>query len=215
MAPKELITNPSTSAVALMRATTKLFGDFIVWEPESLWLNFDRENIDVPVENRDKIMAAVALRLVPAFYWDAVVFEKTCVAFSGRPAHTLILEEPPPGDLAWGVIEAAWIRKLYDDQPLKMEHEPIAYTAVVLERAGFVMAPKQLDFASEELKRRLPKSDFYKEVSDRWKATEKSSLADIVLHETRIDVQIARLAAVSLHVKSRTEAAEAELKQLK
>lgn len=213
MSAKDLLRRPTASAVALMRAAEKLLGDFLHWEPESIWMELHHQGVDVPEEARDRLMAAVALRLVPSFYWDAVVFEKTAVAFDGV-SHPEIIEEANPAALAWAVVEAAWLRDRYDEQPLRFEHEPTAYAAVILERAGFVIAPKQLDFAQDALTRRLPPSDLAKAVRERWNATDKESLDRMVLHETKIDVQIARLAAVELHVQSRRAAAEAELAQL-
>lgn len=211
---KDLLSRGSTSAVALCRAAEVVLGEHIAWEPESVWVELARQNVEVPVEARDRLMAATALRLVPAFYWDAVVLANTAVAFAGRPAHVEILEEAPPSALAWALVEAAWIRRRYDLEALRPEHEPIAYIAVILDRAGFVLAPEQLEFSQSALDARRPKSGLLDDVRQRWSGIDKNQLANLSLQETPIDVQIARLAGVELHVRLRKAAAEAELAQL-
>ncbi len=212
-AAKDLLRSPTASAIGLMKAASSLLGDFMAWEPESIWLELSRQGVDVPVECRDRLQAAIALRLVPSFYWDAVVFEKTAVAFDGV-CHPEILEEASPAMLAWAVTEADWIRSSHGEEGMRFEHEPVAYAAVVLERAGFVHPPSQLSFAQAALERRLPPSDLIADVRRRWASTDKSGLSEMVLHETKADVQIARLAAVELHVRSRRASAEAELARL-
>jgi hypothetical protein len=212
---KNLLRSRSASAVALLRAADIVLGDaWLAWEPESIWLELERQEVVVPAEARDRLMAGVALRLVPSFYWDGMVFSKTCVAFDGHPAHVDIVEEAAPSAMAWSAVEAAWIRDRYSEQSLSFEHEPVAYAAVVLDRAGFVLAPSQLSFAQTELDRRLPKSDLIESVRKKWDSLDKSALENVTLEETRIDVQVARLAAVELHVRTRRAEAEAELARL-
>lgn len=211
---KDMLASPTTSAVALCRAAEMILGDHIAWEPETLWVELDRHGVDVPAVARDRLMAASALRLVPAFYWDAVVLANTAIAFDGRPAHVEILEEAPPHALAWAVTEAAWIRRRYDLQALIPEHEPIAYVAVILDRAGFVLAPDELSFAQKALDDRRPRSGLLDDVRQRWSSVDKGRLSDLALQETPIDVQIARLAAVETHVRARRTAAETELARL-
>ncbi len=211
---KDILASRTTSAVALCRAADMALGDHLSWEPESIWVDLDRQGVTVPVEARDRLMAAIALRLVPAFYWDAMVTANTAVAFDGRPAHVEIVEEASPGALAWAIVEAAWIRRRYDLEALQPEHEPIAYVAVILDRAGFVLAPEQLSFAQDALDARRSKSGLLDDVRQRWSGIDKGRLVDLALQETPVDVQIARLAAVELHVRSRRASAESELARL-
>lgn len=211
---KDMLASRTASAVALCRAADMALGDHLDWEPESTWVDLDRQGVIVPVEARDRLMAAIALRLVPAFYWDAIVTANTAVAFDGRPAHVEILEEASPAALAWAMVEAAWIRRRHDLEALRPEHEPIAYVAVVLDRAGLVLAPDQLSFAQDALDARRPRSGLLDDVRQRWSGVDRARLADLALQETPVDVQIARLAAVELHVRARRSAAEAELARL-
>ncbi len=207
---EQLLRDPRTSAVALLKALERVIGDHLTWEPESIWTELLHRGIDLSTECRAKIMAGVTLRLLPGFYWDAVVFEKTAVALEGHPANPDILEEPPPAWLAWAVVEAGMIV----EHPPEFEHEPRAYVGVVLARAGFALAPEQLGFAQRALDAARHSHDLRDLVAERWARVDKSRLETLSLQETREDVQIARLAAVELHVRERRAAAERELRSL-
>lgn len=211
---KDILVSRTASAVAVCKAADMMLGDHLGWEPESIWVDLDRQGVTVPVEARDRLMAAIALRLVPAFYWDAMVTANTATTFDGRPAHVEILEEVSPGALAWAMVEAAWIRRRYDLQVLRPEHEPTAYVAVILDRAGFALAPEQLSFAQDALNARRPGSGLLDDVRQRWSSIDKTQLANLALQENPMDVQVARLAAIELHVRSRKTSAEAELARL-
>lgn len=208
---KDLLRDPSAAAVALMAAAKAQLGDFLAWEPESIWLELDRQGVDLPAENRAKIMAGIALRLMPSFYWDGIVFEKTALAFDGLLPNPDILEEASPARLAWAVVEADWIIRAAKDASWEWGHEPRAYAGVVLARAGFVLAPEQLSFAQNALDRERPSTHLLDEVKQRWAGVDKNGLEKLTLHETPVDVQIARLAAVELHVRDRRARAERDL----
>lgn len=191
-----------------MRAAQMALGEYISWEPESVWLELERQNIDVPVGNRAKIMAGLTLRLMPVFYWDAVAFEKTAIAFDNKLPQPEILEEASPAQLAWAVVEANWIIKDVRDTAWEFGHEPRAYTGVILNRAGFVLAPLQLDFAQPWLDRERQSKDLFEGVQKRWAGVSKDHLNALSLEETAEDVQIARLASVEIHVRTQRAAAE-------
>lgn len=214
MSAAELLRTPGTSAVALLQAAGKQLGDFLAWEPESIWLELEHQGIDVPECSRARLMATVALRLVPAFYWDAIVFEKTAVAFDGCSPHPDILEEATPAQLAWATEEAAQILRRLNEPAWEFQHEPRAYAGVILARAGFALAPEPLSFAQIELDRHVRDATLRNEVAERWARVSKDHLEQLSLGETRVDVQIARLAAVELHVRERRRAAEQELSRL-
>jgi len=212
---KELLRDAATPAIALTKAANALLGEHLTWEPESLWLELERQDVDLPVGNRAKLMAAIALRLVPSFYWDAIVFEKTAIAFDGIEPNPDALEETSPARMAWAVVEAAWILRDAKNATWEFQHEPRAYAGVVLCRAGFVLAPEQLSFAQAALDReRFHKTDLLDEVKERWARVDKGGLEKLTLEETPLDVQIARLAAVELHVRERRARAEHDLARL-
>lgn len=208
---KDLLRNPDTAAVVLVQAAHVLLGDYLAWEPESIWLELEHQGVVVPVENRAKLMAALTLRLIPSFYWDAIAFEKTAIAFDGVMPNADVLEEASPGRLAWAVVEAEWILQRAKDASWEFSSEPRAYAGVILHRAGFVLAPEQLAFAQPALNRARHHDHLLEEVKDRWAHVSKDNLEALNLQETQVDVQIARLAAVELHVRQRRARAQRDL----
>lgn len=209
------MTNHGTSAVALMLATRHVVGDFHDWEPETLWLTLEQEGIEVPLCNRDKLQASLALLFVPSFYWDGVVFEKTAIAFDCYEANPDALEEASSAQLAWAVKEAAWIITQHDGTPHQFEHEPIAYAATVMHREGLVLAPSQLSFAQESLDRYNVNNTLRTRIEERWKALDKANLETEAFDETEEGVQLARLAAIELHVRDREMNAARDLSALR
>lgn len=198
-----------------MLAARHLVGDFHGWEPETLWLTLEREGIEVPMCNRDKLQAGIALLLVPAFYWDGMVFEKTAIAFDCYESNPDALEEASSAQLAWAVKEAEWILTQHDSAPRPFAHEPMTYSALVMHREGLVLAPAQLAFAQEALDRLNSSSSLRTGVKARWDALDKKNLANTVFEETEEDVQLARLAAIELHVLDKETSAAKSLALLR
>jgi hypothetical protein len=211
MSAKELLQDEHAAAVALLPAAQKLLGDFLAWEPESIWMELQHQGVDVPVSNRAKLMAAQTLHLVPSFYWDAVAFEKTALAFDGVTPNADMLEEASPGRLAWAVVEAAWILQRVHGARWTFNSEPCGYAGVILTRAGFVLAPTQLSFAQRALDRERYHTHLLEDVKARWDRVDKDHLNVLHLEETVIDVQIARLASVEQHVRERHKRATRDL----
>lgn len=216
VAARRMLTDPGSSALALLVSARTLAGpEWHEWEPETVWLSLDGKGIEVPNANRAKIMAAWTIGYVPSFYWDGVVFEKTALAFDGHEPNPETLEEANSAQLAWAVLEAAHVCQYFEETPHDFEHEPRAYAAVVLHREGFVVAPTQLDFAQEQLdKNNTGLDDLKSKVRDRWSSLDKKQLPAHFLGETHEDVQLARLAAVELHVQEREQRAAEELRAL-
>lgn len=211
MSTQTILLDEGVSPVGLMRAARARLGDFLAWEPESVWIELQHQGIEVPTGNRSKLMASVALLLVPSFYWDAVVFEKTALAFDGISGNPEALEEASPAQLAAAVVEAGAVIRDAKNTTWEFESEPRAYAGVVLHRAGFVLAPATLDFAQRALDRENAAGPLLEEVRTRWARVSADHLEQLHLSETAVDVQIARLAAVALHVQTRIERARRDL----
>src|SRR4051812_44327141 len=121
---RNVLLNPTSSALALLIAVRETFPSAFSWEPESLWITLEQLGVDVPEVNRAKIQAGIALIYVPSFYWDAVVFEKTALAFNDELPHPAILQEARPTQLAWAVIEAKRIAEKLGLDTFDFETEP-------------------------------------------------------------------------------------------
>lgn len=214
---KTVLEDPAACALALLIAARHLCGpDWLEWEPETQWLTLEARRIDIPEVNRAKIQAAVTLHHVPSFYWDGLVFEKTALAFDGHVPNEDALEEATAAQLATAVLEAAQIVAYFGDAPPAFHHEPGAYAGVVLHREGFVLAPEQLSFAQAQLDGlNGPPDSLREQVKTAWAALDKKSLTGHAFAETRLDVQLAHLAAVELHVQAREARVAADLAALR
>ncbi len=211
-AARRLLTTSTTSAVALLAALKALLGDCTTWEPESVWLELAQRGIDPPEACRSKIQAGITLLFVPSFYWDGVVFEKTALSFDGGYINPDALEEASTAQLAWAVREASWILSQHDREACEFEHEPAAYAGIVAHREGLVEMPSLLSFGQQELNRQNASGSLQKEVKEAWATLKKSpTMETMEFKETPLDVQLARLVAVELHVREREKRAASEL----
>ena len=96
-----------TFATTLILSLHKLLGEqFYYWEPDTVNIELERRNIHLPEINAAKLQAAITLLFVPSFFWDAVAYEKTCLAFNNILPNPDALQEASPAQLSWGVIEA-------------------------------------------------------------------------------------------------------------
>lgn len=216
-AAKRLLTTEGTAAIALMAAAKDTLGEFHRWEPESVWLSFERQGITVPLNNWVKLQAALTLSFMPSFYWDGLVFEKTSLAFDGVIPNPATLEEATAAQLAWGVKEAEWIISQDPGNWTRdFEHEPRAYTAVVLHRSGYIVAPTQLVFGQHQLDEmnQYADGDLRHAIREKWVALDKTKMNIHAFTESPVDVQLARLAAVELHVQDREARAATDLAAL-
>lgn len=206
---RALLEDEAASAMGCFLALKRALGDQCrAWEPESLWLTLSRGGVDVPAVNRDKILAAHTLTMVPAFWWEVNCYQNTVLAFNGVISDPDVAQETTPAQMAWGVFEAEMIYGYSDlpDAP-DFDREPALYTAICLHRAGYLLAPELLSFAQEALDK-LNNAGGLKvsEVRAAWRKVQKTDLASHAWKDDNpLDVQLARLASVVLYVKDKSE----------
>ncbi len=210
---RALLESEDTTATGVFRAVQALLGSaFITWEPESIWLELEDRKIDLPELNRGKILAFSTLLQVPAFYWDANVFENTALSCSNEPVMPEILQEASPAQLTWAVYECEVFLQS-DGQDPDFDYEPAKYAAVCMHREGLVLAPDLLQFAQEELDRlnRKPGAELKGEVQSRWDELKKDQLDAQEFEETPVGVQLARLSAIQLYFDTQLKRYEEDL----
>ena len=214
---KEMLRSEATTATGCLRALTLLYGDEIrAWEPESIWLTLERANVDVPLVNRDKILATMTLLMMPAFWWEVHAFENTVCAFNDVQVNTEVLQEASPAQIAWAVYEAELLFTQSDiNETPEFDHEPVVYTGTVLHRAGFLVAPQLLQFAQSTLdKLNGTGAPVTKQaVQDAWKKIEAQEAP--TLGDTPLDVQLGRLLGVKLYLQERLKVYEADTAKLR
>lgn len=214
-AAKGVIVDPEAVATAVHRAAELLLGNQIRnWEPESIWLGLQDHGLDLPVTNRDKIMAVNTLLVVPAFYWEVNAFEDTCLAFCNQIVIPDALQEASPAQLSWGVYEVELLMQANNKDP-EFDYEPAKYAAVSLHREGFLLAPELLVFSQKELDRLTRgNDDLIPQVKERWEKLDKDKLDTVEFQETPVDVQLAKLAAVHLYIDERAKQYQQDLAKL-
>lgn len=224
-AAAELLRDPEASATGCFRATEVLCGEhFRGWEPETIWLTLERHSVDVPVINRDKILAAATITITPYFWWDAHIYENTALAFNNIVSNPEVIQEATPGQLAWGVYEAELLfsaaapdgPKEWGSQKPEFDREPVMYTACVLHRAGYVLAPDLLSFAQRELDH-LNKDGVNitkDQIRDTWRTLKKQPHLEESLGESALDMALGRLASVELHVQERLRRYTDDIKRI-
>ncbi len=214
-AARRVLASDSSAAIAVLVAARELLGEHESWEPEAIWLTLEHSGVDPSPVNRAKLLAASALLLVPSFYWDGLVFEKTAVTFAGRQPNPAALDEATAAELAWAVKEAGWLLSLDDHEQPDFAHEPAAYAAVVLAREGLVLAPPQLSFCQDLLDSLNPGQSALKaKVQAAWEALDSHEFETHRYDETPTGVQLAHLAAIGMHVRDHTQRAAADLSLL-
>ena len=206
---KKLLEDESTPAgVALLALKNVLGPGVLAWEPDSIWVELeDRENLEIGLPMRDRLMAAITLIEVPAFYWEVNTFMNTTVAFNDYRSNVDRLHEPAPGELAWAVYEAELILHEHGQWEPDFDYEPKIFTAECLHRAGMVLAPQMLSFCQDVLDER--NNDGTKtskeQVTKAWDKQSKGKLTEVKFTETPLSVQLAKLAAVEVYVNERTD----------
>lgn len=216
---KKLLENEDTPAGVALLALKNVLGPAVVaWEPDTIWLELeDREGLDISVVMRDKLMAAITLLEVPAFYWEVNTFMNTVMAFNGYQSNVDRIHEPTPGELAWAVYEAELILHEHGQWEPDFDNEPGIFTAECLHRSGFVLAPTILSFAQDDLDRR--NRDGAKitkdQVQSAWGKQSKGSLDNVKFVETPLGIQLAKLAGVELSVSAKLDEYFAAMKELK
>ena len=201
---REIIVDDEACATAVFRATQTLLGQQILgWEPESIWLELEMHNLDISEINRDKFMAMSTLLQVPAFFWDANMFENTSLAFNNVPVIPEMLQEASPAQLSWATYEAVLAMQGESIDP-EFDYEPKKYAAVSMQREGLVLAPEVLVFAQAELdKLNRGNQEIKGEVKSRWEEVDKTKLDALELSESPTDVQLGKFAAIQMYMNER------------
>ena len=211
-----------STAVGLFTAAKRIYGsELLEWEPETLWMTMSKDGIDLPESERNKLQAAIALELNPAFYWDNLAFQRTVHALNGELFDPDSLLECHPAHMCWAVYEAGVLRGLDTTgaQIPDFDGDVQQYAAVCLFRSGMVTAPEPLsDFCEENLENLFPVGssapELKKEVKVAWAKLDKDALANTEFDESALGVQLAKLAACYLYVKRQADLMSSELAKL-
>jgi len=197
----EILEDQTSFVSEVLYSALRLLGSsMITWEPESLWATFEREHhTQLSDLNKSKLLAGLALYTTKMFCWEVNTFENAVLLCNNTQDNPDVLQEAYPHQIAWGVIEAREIMKA-GNQHFELDREPISYTAVVLHRDGFLLAPKDLEFAAEAL-RSLNRGN----QDAVWKVREALGRGEADSKDELIGLQLARLLSVGRYVRERRD----------
>lgn len=185
--------------VEILRALTgKLGREWILWEPETLWVSI-REAFPGPLSEvlKNKIQAVKALLTSSAFWIDHVAFEKIAVALNNHVPLFDQYQNPSPAMLANALEEAGLIRSA------RFSDEVLRYIAVVAYQDGLMVLPEPLDIAQEhldELTRGTVGRQFKEDIARRW--SEAKGAPEGLYQETLTGIHLAKMAAIREYVET-------------
>jgi hypothetical protein len=172
-----------------------------------MWLELQHQQVNVPLANRDQILAARSVVTTGRYWYDAHAFEKTCISFNNEEPNYDALDDTPVAYISWANEEVFKLNMYYLKEDESYDREPTCYTAVQLYREGFVVAPEGLGWAQEALDAYYPAEarELKQTVMEAWAAAPKNKLLDAAFPETDAGVQLAKLAAVYVHCQSQND----------
>jgi len=183
------------SAKDLQDRLSKL-GDWLEWEPETVWAELERSGIAIRAYEKDKINAVKALLTTNAFWVDHLAFEKIAVALNDMDVSFDHYQNPSPGMLAKAIAEANSIRQV------EFSEEVLKYIATVAFEDGLVVLPPPLDVAQEsldELTHPLIGSHLKGEIENAWTSARSSGFPESVYSNTVMGIQVAKMHAIQTY----------------
>jgi len=194
---RKVLEDSAACGLAVYHAFQQFFGEQVdTWEPESVRLEAKSRDLVIPQENYDAYHALRAVRLHPAFFWDANVFENTVMCLNKLPMEPGEIQAPTPPEIAWGV----WQVEEFEPTEWDYDYEPVSYAAVICKAYGLVCCPHELCFAEDRLIELTPEHDELRsEVKKRW--SELQHPADQPFAEDPVGVQLALLSSVYAYVE--------------
>jgi len=201
-------------ALAVYKAVYALYGvEMLDWEPETLWLQLEKDGVELSVQERNKLQAARTLKKNAASLWDNQVFQYIVQALNGVPFDPDTLQECIPAHMAWAVVESAAIfaaeegeRDTEGEEAPEYDEDVQSYVAVCLKRAGMVYPPDPLVFAEDALARLQTKDEkkLAVTVKQAWEAVRQLiDVQNVEFSEQEDQVQLAKLAACRIYVNKK------------
>jgi hypothetical protein len=191
---KTLLEDPNAPALLVYKA------------PETIWAESQTRGIDIPEENRNKILMIAALKTRDPLIYDAHAFKNIVLVFNDELPNTEIAEEALPEQMAWAIecLEALDPTKSY-----YFDYEPVYYTALVLHRDGYFLAPQGLEYAQMSLDKLNKNIEVKSELQAALKKPEKD-MTDLVREQY---IKMDRVKRYVEHKREESHKAESLLRE--
>ncbi len=180
--------------------------EWIEWEPETIWAEFNRElpstgeSHEIRREQKDMILA-VKLCLSNDMPWDQWnVFDKVAISFNDKIAIFDIMQAPSLGEISFAV------EMMKDIRASEFSEEIRSYVAAVAKDEGFLVMPDNLQFCQERLNYLNRK--FVRETAEvklAWMLAKITGNIKSGSDDDMVTVQCTKLMAVDKYVKSKKD----------
>lgn len=201
---KSCVRDEDTPAILLQEVIKKLLGpSCVTYEPDTIFLELERMDVEVPDLNKAKISMMNALVASDPVIYDYSVFKNAALLFNDEMPDVDVCEEVLPEQIAWAV---KCFDLIYSPSTLYFDYDPIVYTATVLHREGYFFAPTPLDYAQEELDKLNKNIEIKDELVKAIGNADDNS--DLVVEQR---VKIARIGAYVLQKENELNAKRKEL----
>lgn len=201
-----ILRDDASVASVVCRAASRELGDgWLLWEPESIWLELKHRGVDVPYGNRQQLMAGRSVLTTGRVFYDALVFDRAATAFANDVCDYEGFDDAVVAHYAWCVDEVRAISEAFQETVHLYDREPVSLIARRLREDGYVLAPEGLEFVQEELDRLWGSTarELKQDVAKIWTDAKGLSVRNIPYPETPRGVQMARLAAVAAFLDER------------
>lgn len=147
----DILADGDANPIQIMANLNNEWGkEWVGWEPETLIEMAKREGVDIHRANQDKVMSLKVLVNTTLFWEKVRVFEKVCLAFSGRIVDWGNIQEPRTHEIAATI---SLVERYIGEREFSDEVEAFVSASAV--RDGFIMMPPSLKFAGFTFAQRL------------------------------------------------------------
>lgn len=152
---KQAFTNRDTHPLVLHDILQQQYGpQYAEWEPETLWVEIDRDYGSCSAPNKNKIQAVRTALMAPFSVTQWELFEILACGLEGIPPKFDYIQKVPPPR---GMFAARSINRLYSKPVLG--DEVMRYMAASFVSDGYLYAPSDLADANKYMVRFVPEED--------------------------------------------------------
>lgn len=211
-AEAEILAAEESCALAVLVAADRVTsGACFVWETDTVLVHLESEGYTLHEATPEKLVAMLAVRANPSYFWEASVFKSLCEVLNGDSALPDVYGACSVGEAAWAVVELARMADRYDSVSTPpYGDEPSTYIAAVAALDGYVLLPPELAFAEAHLAM-MPSCGEEAALKERVASALAAEPADSLNEECPIEVHVAKLKEVASYVKSRMRTLEQQL----
>jgi len=200
------IKSPDSFASLSAKLLVKELGDEILdWEWEALWKAIYDRGVKLDDLGKVKVQSYLATSMNPIVVWEVNTFENIVLASNNVYPIPEITQDATPFELGWGLLELADYLYTTDivqkHQKIKWGDDVLCYVAACLRENGWLIAPRPLEFAQEQLDKINQNTSLKSKVLFEWGRIRGGDLQSVKIPITdEISMQLRRLRDFSIYL---------------